>query len=140
MGESPLRIDPKAEASGAPKPVGRRQMRGLQGLGAAIVVGILLSIFLVLGLHATWPFAIGAGGVLALAILAVVGTRKSEKDAVADDAWLTAAPDLPPSSDRRAMEAEQSHISGPEKLRHTADGATGPSAAGPGSPRPGATR
>lgn len=115
-------------------------MRGLQDLGAAIIVGILLSIFLVLGLHATWPFAIGASGVLALAIVAVVGTRSSEKDSAADDAWLAAAPDLPPSSDRRAMEAVQGRMPGPEKSRDTVDGATDPSAARSRSPKPGATR
>jgi hypothetical protein len=115
-------------------------MRGLRGLGSAIVVGILLCIFLVLGLHATWPFAISAGGLEALVIMLVVGTRSSEKDAAADDAWLTAAPDLPPSSDRRAMETAQSRISDPEKSRHNADGATDPSAARSGSPKPGATR
>ena len=104
-------------------------MRGLQGVGAAIVVGILLSIFLVLGLHATWPFAIGSGGAQALAIMLVVGTRSSEKDAEADDAWLTAAPDLPPSSDRKAMEAVQSQMPGPEKNRDTAAGTADPSAA-----------
>ena len=115
-------------------------MRGLQGLGSAIIVGMLLSIFLVLGLHATWPFAIGAGVAQALAIMAVVGTRSSEKDVETDDAWLAAAPDLPPSSDRKAMEAMQSRMPGPEKSRHTADGATDPSAARSRSPKPGAIR
>ena len=104
-------------------------MRGLQGLGSAILVGMLLSIFLVLGLHATWPFAIGAGGAQALAIMLVVGTRSSEKDSMADDAWLTAAPDLPPSSDRKAMEAVQSQMPGPEKNRDTAARTADPSAA-----------
>ena len=115
-------------------------MRGLQGLGSAILVGMLLSIFLVLGLHATWPFAIGAGVAQALAIMAVVGTRSSEKDVETDDAWLAAAPDLPPSSDRKAMEAMQSRMPGPEKSRHTADGATDPSAARSSPPKPGAIR
>jgi hypothetical protein len=115
-------------------------MRGLQGLGSAILVGMLLAVFLVLGLHATWPFAIGAGVAQALAIMAVVGTRSSEKDADADSAWLTAAPDLPPASDRKAMEAMQSRMPGPEKSRHTADGATDPSAARSRPPKPGAIR
>jgi hypothetical protein len=48
---------------------------------------------------------------------------------MADDAWLTAAPDLPPSSDRKAMEAVQSQMPGPEKNRDTAAGTADPSAA-----------
>jgi hypothetical protein len=48
---------------------------------------------------------------------------------MADDAWLTAAPDLPPSSDRKAMEAVQSQMTGPEKNRDTAAGTADPSAA-----------
>jgi hypothetical protein len=105
-------------------------MRGLRSLGAAIAVGILLSIFLMLWLHATWPFAIGASGALSVAIVAVVGTGSVEHDAAADDAWLTAAPDLPPSSDRRAMDAALLQMPGPEKGRRNGDGAAAGTAAG----------
>ena len=92
-------------------------MRALQGLGSAVVVSIVFSAFLVGLLGATWPFAIGSSIVLGLGILAVVGTRTSEKDVAADAAWLESAPDLPPISDRRALEAAQGAIPGPEKVR-----------------------
>ena len=109
-------------------------MRALQGLGSAIVVSGLFCFFLVGLLGATWPFALGSGLVLGLGIIAVVGTRSSEKDVAADTAWREAAPDLPPASDRRAMELAQSTMPGPEKARRSGGrGARGPGAGDPGA-------
>ena len=106
-------------------------MRALQGLGSAIVVSSVFSVFLIGLLGATWPFAIGSGVVLGLGIIAVVGTRASEKDIAADAAWREAAPDLPPASDRRALEVAQNMIPGPEKTQRSRTRAAGPR--GPGS-------
>jgi hypothetical protein len=101
------------------EPFTRRLMRALQGLGSAIVVCSVFSVFLIGLLGATWPFAIGSSIVLGLGIIAVVGTRASEKDVTADAAWREAALDLPPASDRRAMEATQTAMPGPEKARRS---------------------
>jgi hypothetical protein len=92
-------------------------MRALQGLGAAVVVAAALSLWLVVGMGASYVFAVVAGAVLGLVILAVVGTRSGPRDVQADAAWRAAAPDLPPASDRRAMESSQTQIPGPEKAR-----------------------
>jgi hypothetical protein len=116
-------------------------MRAVQGLGSALVVSSVFSVFLVGLLGATWPFALGSGLVLGLGIIAVVGTRASEKDLLADTAWREAASDLPPASDRLTMEAAQSDMPGPEKMRPT--GGTGPrrtAAAAPGTTKHGAVR
>jgi hypothetical protein len=111
-------------------------MRALQGLGSAVVVSTVFSLFLVGLLGATWPFAIGSSIVLGLGILAVVGTRASEKDVSADAAWREAAPDLPPVSDRRAMEAAQGTMPGPEKAGRSGDRSAG----GPGEATQGAAK
>jgi len=116
-------------------------MRALQGLGSAIVVSTVFCIFLVGLLGATWPFAIGSGVVLGLGIIAVVGTRASEKDLAADAAWREASPDLPPASDRRAMELAQSAMPGPEKTRRSGRRVVGAAgAAAPEAPKPGTVR
>jgi UPF0716 family protein affecting phage T7 exclusion len=96
----------------------------------------LLSVFLVVLMGATWTFALVASGVLGLAILAVVGTRTSEKQLRADAAWRDAAPDLPPGADRQVMEAAQAHMPGPEEI-----GRRGKRKAEPGdAPEPESTR
>jgi hypothetical protein len=106
-------------------------MRALKSLGSALIVGVGFSVFLVFMLGANWRFAIGSSVVLGLGIVAVVGTRPSDKDVAADSAWRAAAPDLSPASDRLAMEAAQSSMPGPEKPRRRSDrivtgsGATG---------------
>ncbi len=105
-------------------------MRALQSLGSAIVVGSVFSFFLVGLLGATWPFAIFSSLVLGIGIIAVVATRASETEGAADVAWQEAAPDLPPGSDRRAMEAAQATMPGPEKTRRSGDRAAGTPGAG----------
>jgi hypothetical protein len=121
-------------------------MRALQSLGSAIVVGSVFSFFLVGLLGATWPFAIFSSLVLGIGIIAVVATQSSEKEGAADAAWLEAAPDLPPRSDRRAVETAQATMPGPEKTRQSGDriagtGGAGTDGAGPdGAAKQGAVR
>lgn len=107
-------------------------MRALQSLGSAIVVGSVFSFFLVGLLGATWPFAILSSLLLGIGIIAVVATRSSDQEGEADAAWLEAAPDLPPGSDRRAMEMTQATLPGPEKTRRGGDRAAGAGGTGPG--------
>jgi hypothetical protein len=110
----------------------RRQMRALKAIGSALIVGGVFSVFLWQTMGANWPFAIGAGLVLGLGIFAVVATRASETDIAADAAWRTAAPELPPSSDRRATEAARNTTPGPEKIRRRGDRIAGSSVASVG--------
>jgi len=99
-------------------------VRRIRGLIPAVLVGGIFALYLVNVLGAGWPFAIGSSVVLGGAIAAVVLTRTTEQDVMADEAWIAAAPDLPPSSDRRAMEASQGTLPGPEKGRTARDRAT----------------
>ena len=96
-------------------------MRALKSLGSALIVGAGFSVFLVFMLGANWRFAVGSSVVLGLGIVAVVGTRPSDRDVAADSAWRAAAPDLSPVSDRLALEAAQSSMPGPEKPRRRSD-------------------
>jgi len=73
-----------------------------------------------LWLHATREFTVIIGAVIGLAFFLVVSTSTNPGDAAADDAWREAAPDLPPFSDRVAMERDQSNIPGPENGPKTA--------------------
>ncbi len=82
-------------------------MRALQGFAAALVVASVFGTFMVVFLGASWLFALIASGAIAIGILAVVLTRTSERDVAADAAWVAASPDLPPASDRRALERSQ---------------------------------
>jgi hypothetical protein len=92
-------------------------MRVLQGLVSAVAVAVGLALWLVYWMGASLTFAVAAGVVIGLAILAVVGTRSGPRDLQADAAWREAAPDLPPGSDRLVMEASQVEIAGPEKAK-----------------------
>jgi hypothetical protein len=90
-------------------------LQRLLGLIAATLVGVPLAFFLWFWLHAMlWFVGIIAGGVAA-AIFAVVATRSDAADEAADAAWREAAPDLPPVSDRAALERDQASMPGPEK-------------------------
>lgn len=107
-------------------------MRALQSLGSAIVVGSVFSFFLVGLLGATWPFAIFSSLLLGIGIIAVVATQTSDKEGESDAAWLAAAPDLPPASDRRALEIAQATMPGPEKTRRSGERTATSGGAGPG--------
>jgi hypothetical protein len=90
-------------------------LQRVRGLIAATLVAVPLAFFLWFSLHATlWFVGIIAGGVGA-AIFATVATRSDANDEAADAAWREAAPDLPPVSDRAALERDQASMPGPEK-------------------------
>lgn len=117
-------------------------MQKVRGLIAAAVVGLPLWCLLFLSLHATREIAAIAAAGVGLAIFAVVATGTDARDAEADAAWRKAAPDLPPSSDRIALDRTQATMPGPDRGRrpgqrhrdernsaHTGDAAT------PGAPQ-----
>jgi hypothetical protein len=112
---------------------GRSDLQKVRGLVAAVLVGAPLAAFLMFWLHATREFAglcvLGIG----LAIFAVVATRSDAHDEAADLAWQAAAPDLPPVSDRVALERTQAVMLGPSKKKATPRPA-GESATGTGHP------
>jgi hypothetical protein len=59
---------------------------------------------MILLLHAVvWAAALG-GGLVGLAIFAVVATRSDAHEEAADVDWREAAPDLPPASDSVPLE------------------------------------
>jgi hypothetical protein len=92
-------------------------MQVLRGALAGAIVGGLLYGLLVISLHAIDWLAAIASVSLGLAILAVVGTGRDERGAASDAAWSAAAPDLPPASDRAAMEQAQIHVPSPPQPR-----------------------
>jgi hypothetical protein len=90
-------------------------MRVVRALGPALLVGGVFAVFLVNGLGAGWLFAVTSGAAIGVGILAVVASRPTVRDRLADQAWRAAAPDLPPESDRRVLEQTQEAMPGPEK-------------------------
>jgi hypothetical protein len=88
-------------------------MQLFRGLVIGAILGGILYAFLTYWLHAIdWLAAISSVS-LGLAVLAVVGTRRDYKGDAFDAAWRAASPDLPPVSDRAALEQAQVHIPGP---------------------------
>ena len=94
-------------------------MQRVRGLIAATIIGVPLAVFLFFSLHASREIAALVGSGVGLAIFAVVATGTDARDAAADAAWRQAAPDLPPASDRIALDRSQAAIPGPEKGRRT---------------------
>ena len=94
-------------------------MQRVRGLVAAAVIGVPLGALLFFSLHASREIAALVGSGVGLAIFAVVATGTDARDAAADAAWRQAAPDLPPASDRVALERDQATMPGPEKGRRT---------------------
>lgn len=92
-------------------------MQRARGLIAGTLVGVPLAAFMIFWLHAVVEAAALGGGVVGLAIFAVVATRGDTREAAADAAWREAAPDLPPVSDRVVMERQQARLPGPPKRR-----------------------
>jgi hypothetical protein len=116
-------------------------LQRVKGLIAAAVIGIPLGAFIFVSLHASREIAVVVGSGVGLAIFAVVATGTDARDAVADAAWRQAAPDLPPASDRIAMETSQATMPGPHNGRRTSprhredrQGARPGNAATPGAP------
>jgi len=95
-------------------------LQRVRGLVAAATVGIPLAVFVTLSLHATREVAVLMGAAVGLAIFAVVATQHDAHDEAADAAWREAAPDLPPVSDRVALERLQADMPGPGKPRKAA--------------------
>jgi hypothetical protein len=97
-------------------------LQRVRGLISATVVGVPLGVFLIVVLHAVvWAAALG-GGLVGVAIFAVVATRSDAHDEAADVAWREVAPDLPPVSDREALERFQAQLPGPAKRRNASPG------------------
>jgi hypothetical protein len=92
-------------------------LQKVRGLIAAVVVGLPLWCLLFFSLHATREIAAVAAAGVGLAIFAVVATGTDARDAEADAAWREAAPDLPPASDRIAMDRSQATMPGPDRGR-----------------------
>jgi hypothetical protein len=92
-------------------------LQRVRGIIAAFAVGLPLTAFLKLWLHAPLEAAVAISVVLGVAIFAIVATRSDAHDEAADAAWREAAPDLPPVSDRIALERDQISMSGPGKPR-----------------------
>jgi hypothetical protein len=94
-------------------------LQKLKGLVAASLVGLPLGAWLFYSLHATVEIAALAGSAVGLAIFAVVATGADARGTAADAAWQEAAQDLPPASERAALERGQASMPGPEKGRRT---------------------
>jgi hypothetical protein len=92
-------------------------LQKLKGLVSAILVGVPLAAFLLYSLHATREIAWLAAMVVGLSIFAVVATGTDSRGTASDVAWREAAPDLPPGSDRVALERSQATMPRPEKGR-----------------------
>ncbi len=103
-------------------------MRTLKGFGAALTVSSVFTVWLVVMLGASWLFAMIGSGIVGLSILAVVLTGTTERDIAADAAWLAAAPDLPPASDRRRLERGPAPAPAPRASRTGAGGRVKPGA------------
>jgi hypothetical protein len=99
-------------------------LQRVRGIIAATLVGLPLSAFLWFWLHAPIEVAILISVVLGVAVFAIVASRSDAHDDASDVAWKLAAPDLPPTMDRTAMEREQMSMPGPEKPARSAAGRT----------------
>jgi hypothetical protein len=94
-------------------------LQRIRGLVIGALVGVPLGIFVTISLHATREVATLISLAIGLAIFAVVATATNPRDAIADAAWREASPDLPPVSDRVALERAQASMPGPSKPRRT---------------------
>jgi hypothetical protein len=95
-------------------------LQRIRGLIAGSLVGVPLGIFLLFTLHATREAGALVGFAVGLAVFVVVATGTDARDQIAEAAWREAAPDLPPVSDRVALEQSQRTMPGPHKQRRTA--------------------
>jgi hypothetical protein len=99
-------------------------MQRLRGVLAGTLVGVGLAVYVALWLHGVREVAILIGAGVGLPIGLVVGTRTDAHDAAADEAWRGAAPDLPPASDRMALERQQAQMPGPDRDPGASSGST----------------
>jgi hypothetical protein len=114
-------------------------MQRIRGVLTGTLVGVGLALYVALWLHGVREVAILVGAGVGLPIGLVVGTRTDAHDAAADEAWRSAAPDLPPASDRMALERLQARMPGPDLDPGADSGPTGheagvPTGTAPASP------
>ena len=102
-------------------------MQRVRGVLAGSVIAVPLAAWLVLWLHSGLELGAVLAGIVGLAVFAVVGSRSDAHDLAADVAWRLAAADMPPASDRSAMEAAQADMPAPGKPDR--DGNAAPSSA-----------
>jgi hypothetical protein len=88
-------------------------MQKVRGVLVAVLIGVAVFTFVTVWLHAVPVAALIISSAVALAVVLVVTTRTDSNDEAADAAWREAAPDLPPVSDRRALEVAQASMPGP---------------------------
>jgi hypothetical protein len=97
-------------------------LQRLRGVLAGTLVGAGLAVYVAFWLHGVREVAILVGAGIGLAIGLVVGTRTDAHDAAGDEAWRSAAPDLPPIRDRMALERLQATMPGPDQDRGPSSG------------------
>jgi len=100
-------------------------LQRLRGVMTGTLVGVGLAVYVAFWLHGVREAAILVGAGVGLAIGLVVGTRTDAHDAAADVAWREAAPDLPPFSDRMALERLQAEMPGPDQDGGASSGSVG---------------
>ena len=88
-------------------------MQKLRGILTGLVIAILVAAVVRLWLHGTLEASAGIGAIVGIATTLVVGTRTDARSEAADAAWRAASPDLPPASDRSALELTQRSMPGP---------------------------
>jgi hypothetical protein len=76
-------------------------------------MAVVAYLFLAVWMRGDVYFALLMGVIVGVAVASVVGTAKDPRNIAADAAWEAAAPDLPPGSERAALERDQTHMPGP---------------------------
>jgi hypothetical protein len=94
-------------------------LQRVRGVMAGMMIGVPLALYVQVSLHGVREVAALVGAGVGLAVALVVGTRTDPRDAAADEAWREAAPDLPPVSDRTALEGLQAKMPGPNASTRT---------------------
>jgi hypothetical protein len=89
-------------------------MHRSRSLLSGAIMGVVSYLFLAVWMGGDRNFALVMSTIVGVAIFSVVGTGKDVRGAAADAAWQAAAPDLPPQSERAALERSQTHIPAPE--------------------------
>lgn len=92
-------------------------IQSLRFLFGALVVGAVAFLFLFLWMRTSPIVGLAIAAALGVLVLAISGVGSETRNARADQAWIEAAPDLPPHSERVTMEREQGSYQGPERRR-----------------------
>jgi hypothetical protein len=91
----------------------------IRGLIIGTLVGATLAAFVMTTLHATTLVGLLGGAGVGISVFAVVSTKSDTGDEAADAAWRAASLDLPPVSDRLALERFQERLPGPDEKRRS---------------------